>query len=141
MPRKNQKAQNEYMREYRKLNPGKREANTNKSIQKSFKSFLKYKIKSITAVDVRKNLIPDLDIDYMMDLFEKQQGRCAISGHLMTHIKGDVYSLSIDRINSMHGHVKGNVQLVCLAMQYAKNKFDGDVIKEFMRTMPGIQCV
>lgn len=141
MPRKDQKAQNEYMREYRKLNPGKRYANETRTHQRTFKSFMKYKIKSITDVDTRKGLKPDLDIDYMMNLLEEQEGRCAISGHLMTHVKGDIYSLSIDRIDSKQGHIKGNVQLVCLIMQYAKNKFDSQVIKEFMQSMPGVQCI
>lgn len=140
MPRKDRRARNQYIREHRKLNRERYNAINNKSIQKSFRSFITYRLKSIRTLDKRIGQVPDIDVDYMMGLLDQQGGRCAISGHLLTHQQNDIYSLSIDRIDSSIGHVKGNVQLVCLIMQYAKNKFDGELVKKFIQTIPGAQC-
>lgn len=39
---------------------------------------------------------------------------------------------SLDRIDSSKGYVKGNVQFVCLSMNYAKNGFSDQQIKDFV---------
>lgn len=141
MPHKNQEDRNRYMREWKRRNSSKRYKNEINTIQKSFKSFIKYRIKSAVTIDKRRNQKPDLDIDYLMGLFEQQEGLCAISGYPMTHVVGDIYSVSMDRIDSSKGHIKGNIQLVCLIMQYAKNKFDDHLVKKFIQNIPGVQCV
>jgi hypothetical protein len=64
-----------------------------------------------------------LDINYMLDLYEKQKGLCALSGRPMTHITGKgrlMTNISIDRIDSNIGYIKGNVQLTCLAPNLMK---------------------
>jgi hypothetical protein len=64
-----------------------------------------------------------LDISYVMEIYEKQKGLCALSGREMTHITGEgrVWTnISIDRINSKLDYVKGNVQLTCLGPNIMK---------------------
>lgn len=66
----------------------------------------------------------DLNIDFLLYLWEKQKGKCAITGYDMTFdfYKGRVNSnVSLDRIDSSKGYTKDNVQLVCMAANQMKN--------------------
>ena len=62
----------------------------------------------------------DLDLDYLMAMWHQQQGKCALTGLPMNHTPRDLSSVSIDRKDSSLGHVRGNVQLVCMCMNMAK---------------------
>jgi hypothetical protein len=67
-----------------------------------------------------------------MILWEQQGGRCAITNIAMTHKYHDMCAASIDRIDSSKGHVKGNVQLLCQAVNHAKRHHSqGEVISFF----------
>lgn len=58
----------------------------------------------------------NIDYDYIKYLWNKQDGKCAISGLPMTLITGKgkcIYNISLDRIDSSKGYIHGNVQLVC----------------------------
>lgn len=57
----------------------------------------------------------------LMEIWEKQGGRCAVSGVMMTWRKGRILptSLSIDRLVCSRGYESGNVRLVC----YCVNAF------------------
>lgn len=64
----------------------------------------------------KQNLGFDLDLVYLLQLYEQQQGRCALSGVEMTYKAGAGRvntNISIDRIDSSMGYVRGNVQFVC----------------------------
>jgi hypothetical protein len=39
---------------------------------------------------------------------------------------------SLDRIDSTKGYIKGNVEFVCLAINYAKNKFSKEDTLTFL---------
>lgn len=77
----------------------------------------------------RKDLSYDLTSIYLKQLYDEQQGKCAISGIAMTlgrKRKQNVKSLknaSVDRIDNSKGYVKGNVQFVCLGINYMRNSF------------------
>lgn len=71
-----------------------------------------------------KNIYNDLTIDFLMYLWEKQDGKCALTGIPMTYkfYEGRVNTnLSVDRIDSTKGYSKENVQLVCMAANQMKN--------------------
>lgn len=71
-----------------------------------------------------KNIYNDLTLDYLMYLWEKQSGKCALTGMQMTYkfYEGRVNSnLSVDRIDSAKGYSKDNVQLVCMVANQMKN--------------------
>lgn len=73
----------------------------------------------------KNNLEIDFDIEYLRSLWDKQNGKCAISGLEMTYemFKGRVpTNISVDRIDSSKGYIKGNVQLVCMAVNQMKNE-------------------
>lgn len=77
-----------------------------------------------------KNLKFDLDLKYLKDLWDGQNGKCFYTGIEMFLAKTIDYkefkpnSASLDRIDSSKGYVKGNVKFVCLSINYAKNSFD-----------------
>jgi hypothetical protein len=72
-----------------------------------------------------------IEKEYVISLFEKQNGLCAISGEKLTFDKDNVSSnISIDRINSNLGYVEGNVQLVCAHVNIMKwNKSTEELIE------------
>lgn len=79
-----------------------------------------------------KNIYNDLTFDYLMYLWEKQAGKCALTGMQMTYkfYEGRVNTnLSVDRIDSTKGYSKDNVQLVCMAANQMKNDLS---MEEFM---------
>lgn len=66
----------------------------------------------------------NLDLPFLMELYEKQNGNCAISGRKMTYITGKgriATNISLDRIDNTKGYIKGNVHLVCLCVNVMKS--------------------
>lgn len=58
----------------------------------------------------------NIDLVYLLNLYEEQLGKCAISGVEMTYLAGIgrvSTNISIDRIDSSKGYIRGNVQFVC----------------------------
>ncbi|WDI43375.1 hypothetical protein [Bremerella sp. P1] len=68
----------------------------------------------------------EIDLDFVVNLFKQQEGRCAISGLEMEHKFNSLRSASIDRIDSSLGYVAGNVQIVCSFANFAKRHFPND---------------
>ncbi len=67
----------------------------------------------------------NLTEDFLLSLWNKQKGLCAISGIKMTHITGKskiLTNVSVDRINSNLGYTIDNTQLVCSIINIMKNK-------------------
>jgi hypothetical protein len=81
--------------------------------------------------DIRKDW--DIDIKYVLDLWKLQQGKCKITGIQMTHQYNSLRSISIDRIDSNKGHIHGNIQLICKALNLAKGRHDNNELIEFIR--------
>lgn len=69
----------------------------------------------------------DIDLEYLKQLWESQQGICPYSGvklQLSTYkniVKNPIYSASLDRIDSSKGYIKGNVQFISISINYMKN--------------------
>ncbi|MFA5766359.1 MAG: hypothetical protein WC919_00360 [Candidatus Paceibacterota bacterium] len=72
----------------------------------------------------------DIDLDYVVALYEAQQGRCAVTGVEMTRRHNSLNAISIDRIDPMQGHIKGNIHLVCQWVNYARRHYELDVFKD-----------
>lgn len=80
-----------------------------------------------------KNIYNDLTIDYLLYLWERQKGCCALTGIPMTYkfYEGRVNTnVSVDRIDSTKGYSKDNVQLVCMAANQMKNDLS---MEEFIK--------
>lgn len=67
----------------------------------------------------------DLDIEFLMKLYEDQEGKCAVSGRQMTHICGEgniATNMSIDRLNPLGEYTEDNIQLVCRQVNIMKQR-------------------
>ena len=78
----------------------------------------------------------DITIDFLEKIYNKQDGKCAITGYDMKIEFRSPYSVSVDRINSAKGYIKTNVQLVCLSINFAKNDFSNKEIIKFWTKRP-----
>lgn len=57
-----------------------------------------------------------LSVEDIVDLFQEQEGKCALSGVPMTYIAGKgriPTNIGIDRIEHQGPYIKGNIRLVC----------------------------
>lgn len=88
-----------------------------------------------------KKLEFDLDVDYIKQLWENQNGKCFYTGlpmllaahNHLKEFKPDYASL--DRIDSSKGYIKGNVKFVCLSINYAKNSFSEEDFVGFLKRL------
>lgn len=90
-----------------------------------------------------KNLVFAITEEDIIELYYKQDGKCALSGQILTKIaledKGiNKYNVSIDRINSSKGYTKDNIQLVGSIINIMKNDIDE---KDFILFVSSIVCV
>lgn len=80
----------------------------------------------------------DLDIEYLEELWNKQQGICPytkIGLILNSHSKRNLdfrFTASLDRIDSSIGYIKGNVQFISTAINYMKNTMTHSQTIEFL---------
>ena len=70
----------------------------------------------------------NISIEYLWDIFLKQNRRCALSGKLLyfgrTVKDKKTQTVSVDRINSDIGYIDGNVQWVDKTINIMKNKLN-----------------
>lgn len=76
---------------------------------------------------ISRELEFDISLIYVGDLFEKQNGKCALSGLdlILKKRRGDINgTASLDRINSKFGYIEGNVQWIHKDINKMKNNYD-----------------
>lgn len=77
-------------------------------------------------------------------LWEKQKGRCAISGVFLTHHRDGSgkkdYNASIDRISGEKGYTPKNVQLVCYRINIMKHTLPEDMFYWWIKTINDFSC-
>lgn len=83
----------------------------------------------------RKDKSYQINLDFLCSLYKKQGGKCAISNLQMDTKFKSPYAISIDRTDSEKGYVVGNVQLVCQAINLAKNKHSNAIMIEFTNSI------
>lgn len=113
-----------------KVNQNKK-ARINYSDDKKLNKVLLNRIHGVYQRTKDKNLDCNIDLDYLKELWDIQNGKCAISGIDMTYTldEGRVFSnVSVDKINSKDGYIKGNVQLMCMSVNQLKSDFEMDVV-------------
>ena len=95
----------------------------------TFDGFIKISLGNLKKHANTRNIpfeIGELDV---IDLFKKQNGKCALTGTEMTHklheegsTRGKKYyhNISVDRIDSRLNYTKDNIQLVCSSLNVSK---------------------
>ena len=72
----------------------------------------------------------DLSREYLNQLWTDQKGLCALSNIPLVHGGTDLNTMaSLDRIDSIKGYIKGNVQFVSCALNYAKSTRSDESIR------------
>ncbi len=110
------------------------------SEDKTPERFLRFRWNALCKTRRRKDTYIDPElfgfdgITYLMKLWDKQRGRCALTGIPMTWLAnrrediGNGYGLgrnvSVDRIDSARGYVKGNLRLVCSQLNYMRGSLE-----------------
>lgn len=80
----------------------------------------------------------DLDIDYIADIMEQQDFKCALTGWNIEFPEygHPVYApASIDRLDSAFGYSRGNVQLVARKVNMMKQKYSQDEFIEVCKAV------
>lgn len=73
----------------------------------------------------RRKLPWEVDGQFLWELYQKQAGRCALSGVAIEFHDGVAqYTASLDRIDSKLGYVAGNVQWVNRKVNFMKKELD-----------------
>lgn len=87
------------------------------------------KLNSIKSKAERRHIEFNLTMEYLWNLYLKQNQKCAITGDFLESIK----KASLDRIDSSKGYVNGNVQWVTKQANISKHVMTMDELKEFCR--------
>lgn len=76
----------------------------------------------------------DLDLPYLKELWESQNGKCVITGVdlNLSSCGNKNYQASLDRIDSNKGYIKGNVRYTSVSINWLKSNFDDNHLYEFM---------
>lgn len=85
------------------------------------------------ARSVSKKVPFDLDNQFLIDLWNKQEGKCPISGRSFdlenSEYKSNPNAPSLDRIVPEKGYIKGNVRLVTWHVNMAISEFGEDALR------------
>lgn len=104
---------------------------------KKFKSYSS--LNSIYNESKKRARIKNIDFSFSLEdlkyLYLFQYKKCAITGYELSLDKKNLYKLSIDRKNNDLGYIKGNIQLVCLGINYLKNTFDNKEVIDFLKNI------
>lgn len=72
----------------------------------------------------------EIESEDLIDLWQKQKGRCALTNVIMTHHRdgsgNKAFNASIDRINPEVAYRKDNLQLVCYTVNIIKGSLSPD---------------
>ena len=92
----------------------------------------------ISAIKRRSNNI-DFGLNELKTLWEKQNGRCAVTGVEMAHRnwteKVKPHTASVDRIEGNKPYTLDNIQFVCYSYNMAKNTFTDDETIKWLRSI------
>ena len=100
-----------------------------KWIEGSYRSFIN---NLFITTKSRMKSSDNMSLEYLINLYETQNGKCALSGIKMANLIGDHATISIDRIDPNFGYIIGNVQLVCQFINLGKNKHTNSEVVEFL---------
>ena len=101
-----------------------------KQVERSYK-YLNNNPEAYIRLLLNKKGRKHIPVEYLLELLEQQQNKCAVSGIEMTFTKKTdgikVHTnLSIDRIDSSKGYEIGNIQLVCAIVNIMKSTLTMD---------------
>lgn len=106
-----------------------------KSFNKSIKNYIRSIVTKRKARAKQKNVLFDIDVDFVYNIFQKQQGRCFYTDRQMEYERGKGVNrngLSIDKVNPELGYVQGNVICCTVQANSVKNDVNMNELKEWL---------
>lgn len=82
-----------------------------------------------------RNLDIDIDTKYLTELWDKQEGKCALTGAELGYTGTGWNVASVDRIDSTKGYVRDNVQWTCWRANEAKSNMSNNDFLNFCATI------
>jgi hypothetical protein len=86
----------------------------------------------------------EVTFEQCLELYYKQEGKCAISGRVLVGNAGHVDKISIDRVDSTLSYNIGNIQLVTVQVNRGKMDFQEEdfiamcaAVTEFQKKLKG----
>jgi hypothetical protein len=99
-------------------------------LDKIFKRFISNCVKICSRRQGDRSIM-NLDIDYLKQLYEEQQGLCWISKNKMSLKTHSDFKISIERLNEEEGYIKGNVKFICLEFQNGFRQWNPEKFNSF----------
>ena len=101
----------------------------------------KYHANKARSRSKQKGYITDLTIEYLKEIWDKQNGTCPYTKIQMElgrtsgdeDIKKTPIKASLDRIDPNIGYVRGNVEFVCYCINVMKNDFTKQEMIDFIK--------
>lgn len=92
----------------------------------TLEGYLQAQIINIRNHYLRKRFELNLTVEFLVDLYGQQNGKCALSNVELQfgYNRSNPYTLSIDRIDSKKGYTTDNVQLIVAALNQFKNSYE-----------------
>lgn len=121
----------------------------NKVMRDAYRSspegFFEFTLSKITERSKKKGIACTVTPKDLMELFEMQKGRCAITGEPLTFVRNGTTVLtncSVDRIDSSRGYTLDNLQLVCQVVNHIRwNLSEDDLVAWLYRILKGLGAV
>lgn len=87
----------------------------------------------------KKYISIDIDVKFLMKMYQQQEGFCALTGikmeiHPLVGMRTNPYSVSLDRIDSNRGYTHNNVRLVVWCINWSLGEWGEDHFEEIAKT-------
>ncbi len=108
-----------------------------KSLKTDLKLYLRNKTSGLSKKCEVKNMLFDLNKEFLYDLYLKQNGNCYYTGIKIKHNKGchQYDSISVERLNPDKGYTKDNTVLAAFAINSFKGMMSEKEFKKFLETI------
>lgn len=85
----------------------------------------------------KKRNTVEINSEYLYELYDRQEGLCALSGVRMTWAGGSAKptSVSVDRIDPAKGYIEGNVRIVCMAVNAFRSTMNDEDLLKFAKAL------
>jgi hypothetical protein len=102
---------------------------------KSLEHRLRYVMQLGISRAKKKRIVWNLSLEFLMQLWENQEGICVYSGVPLSYEDNHPHTVSLDRIDSSKGYTEDNVQFVCTIVNYVKQRFDEGAFFDFCKSV------
>jgi hypothetical protein len=90
---------------------------------------------------LQRNIIFQISIEYLWELYQKQEGKCAYTGKeiklpvFVRQLRGENNEdiASLDRINPESGYIKENLQWICKRINYMKHTMNEEYFLNWIK--------